>query len=147
MTSQWEQVLGLIGAAAAAVGGPRVIMDGAERLSKSERMRRDIDRDLGLLERVTWDSPEAKQLRRSVDLRMGELAKYSGMRRDPFGASLGVAFIIAGVIALIGAYSTEGWLPWLLWPLGAVTLLLGLAGVAEDGGRAERDVKGNRVKK
>lgn len=123
-----------------------MIMDGAERLSKSERMRRDIERDLGLLAQIDWDSPEAKQLRRSVDLRLGELAKYSRLRREPFGMSLGIAFVVAGLAALIGAYNLDGWLPWLLWPLGVVVALLGVAGIAEDGGRAERDKDGKRVK-
>lgn len=143
MSVETKDVLTAIAAIIAAVGGPRFLVDAWRQLNRTERMRRSVESDLILFEKVNWNSADAKSLRDSIDSRLGQIAKGDGKSRDPFGITLGIMFVLIGAGVAWAARSVDGLLDWVLWPLAGAMLILGVSGLLIDGKRAHRDEKGN----
>ncbi|MFD5983659.1 hypothetical protein [Streptomyces cyaneofuscatus] len=65
-------------------------------------------------------------------------------RRDPFGVVLAIIFILIAA-SLIAASFINGGLYWWLTVPGAVTGIFGLAGLAQDATKRNRDERGRPI--
>jgi len=72
------------------------------------------------------------------------IAGVDSKRRDPFGITLAVIFIVVGVASAWLVVSAGGWW-WLAAPIPGFFLLFGAVGLASDLQRKERDEKGRAV--
>lgn len=128
----------LQGLAPLAVGVIALLAEGIRR-SRGQSERDLIEQDLRILAALGEAGGRA-ELEASLADRIRTVATGGAKRRDPFGAALGISFL---VIAAVCGWQAAGGL-WWLWFAVLIFGLLGVVGTVDGFTKAHRDGKGRR---
>lgn len=137
-------VAGLI----AAVGGPSVLtrLLRATFPDQKERLRSEIERNVGLLAKLPANSDGHRLVLNSVEKDLRRLVTdLDEARRDPFSIVLGIVFLALAAAAGTWGWQLDGWGQIPVW-IGTVTLaIFGIVGITLGAPQTIRDEKGNAV--
>lgn len=94
--------------------------------------------------------PAGSQARQTFDTHIRDealrLVGKGSARRDPFGITIAIVFLVIGGACVATIYGNDGGWWWLLSPFAAFFVLFGIVGLASDIPRKERDERGRAVK-
>lgn len=137
MNVEWGAVATVI---AALLGFLGVLL----RRARRPHLRDEIEQDQRILARLPKTSSGRAALQASVDARVGQLARSSDKRNDPFGMALAIVFVALAV--LFGWLALQGGWWVAVWLLVAFFGTFSVVGFVESARRVPRDAQGARIK-
>lgn len=134
-----DSMLGIIGG----LGLPALLLQffrNWKRQSPRERLLQDIE----IRKALHSNSDAQRAFDEHIKAEALRLAGADSKRRDPFGITLAVIFLILGGLSTWAITSAGGaW--WFASPVAGFFLIFGFAGLALDAPRKERDERGRRL--
>ena len=94
--------------------------------------------------------PAGSEARHTFDTHIRDealrLVGKGSARRDPFGITIAIVFLMIGVGCVATIYGNDGGWWWLLSPFAVFFLLFGFVGLASDVPKKEGDERGRAIK-